>query len=45
MFFYTPVRHVGIWAGNGKVINATQNGEPVQLSDVAYLPMHNIRRI
>jgi cell wall-associated NlpC family hydrolase len=45
VFFYSPVSHVGIYAGNGMVLNATQSGEPVRYSNLAYLPFHNARRI
>ena len=45
VFFYSPVSHVGIYAGNGMVLNATQSGEPVQYSQLANLPFHNAVRI
>lgn len=45
VFFYSPVSHVGIYAGNGMVINATQSGHPVQYTKLSYLPFHNARRI
>ena len=45
VFFYSPVSHVGIYAGNGMVLNATQSGEPVQFSKLANMPFHNARRI
>ncbi len=45
VFFYSPVSHVGIYAGNGMVLNATQSGEPVQYTKLAYLPFHNAVRI
>ena len=45
VFFYSPVSHVGIYAGNGMVLNATQSGEPVQFSTLANLPFHNAVRI
>ena len=45
VFFYSPVSHVGIYAGNGMVLNATQSGEPVQLSKLANLPFHNAMRL
>lgn len=32
VFFYTPIQHVGIYIGNGRMINAT--GNQVQISDV-----------
>jgi cell wall-associated NlpC family hydrolase len=45
VFFYSPVSHVGIYAGNGMVLNATESGEPVQFSKLANMPFHNARRI
>jgi cell wall-associated NlpC family hydrolase len=45
VFFYSPVSHVGIYAGNGMVLNATQSGEPVQYSKLANLPFHNAMRL
>ena len=45
VFFYSPVSHVGIYMGDGKVLDATQSGEPVQISDMAYMPFHNARRV
>lgn len=45
VFFYSPVSHVGIYAGNGMVLNATESGEPVQLTRLAYMPFHNARRV
>ena len=30
-FYYTPIQHVGIYIGNGRIINAT--GNHVQISD------------
>lgn len=45
VFFYSPVSHVGIYMGDGKVLNATQSGEPVQISNMAYMPFHNARRV
>lgn len=32
VFFFTPIQHVGIYIGNGRMINAT--GNQVQISDV-----------
>jgi cell wall-associated NlpC family hydrolase len=45
VFFYSPVSHVGLYLGNGKILNATLSGEPVQISNMAYMPFHNARRI
>jgi peptidoglycan DL-endopeptidase CwlO len=45
VFFYSPVSHMGIYAGNGMVLNATESGQPVQYSKLANLPFHNARRL
>ncbi len=45
VFFYSPVSHVGIYAGNGIVLNATESGQPVQYTKLANMPFHNARRI
>ncbi|GAA4874664.1 NlpC/P60 family protein [Pseudonocardia benzenivorans] len=45
VFYYTPVSHVAIYIGDGKVVNATTEGEPVQISDLDDFPMHSARRI
>ncbi|HEX4247210.1 MAG TPA: NlpC/P60 family protein [Pseudonocardia sp.] len=45
VFFYSPVSHVGIYVGNGQVLNAPQTGDVVKLSPIARMPFHNARRI
>jgi peptidoglycan DL-endopeptidase CwlO len=45
VFFYSPVSHVGIYAGNGMVLNATESGQPVQYTKLANMPFHSARRI
>nr|WP_028925683.1 NlpC/P60 family protein [Pseudonocardia acaciae] len=35
IFFYSPITHVGIYAGNGKVLNAVQTGDTVRYSDLS----------
>jgi cell wall-associated NlpC family hydrolase len=39
IFFYRPVSHVGIYAGDGKVLNAVQSGDVVRYTDLS--KMHN----
>ena len=43
VFFFTPIAHVGIYIGNGKMINAT--GNRVQISDVWPSSFRGGRRI
>jgi cell wall-associated NlpC family hydrolase len=45
VFFYSPVSHVGIYVGNGQVLNAPQTGDVVKLSPISRMPYHNARRI
>lgn len=45
VFFYSPVSHVGIYAGNGKVLHASTSGEPVKYSDIDAMPFHNAIRV
>jgi cell wall-associated NlpC family hydrolase len=34
MFFYSPISHVGIYAGNGQMVHAVRPGTPVSLIDL-----------
>jgi cell wall-associated NlpC family hydrolase len=43
VFFYTPIHHVGIYIGNGKMVNAT--GDHVQIGTVWKSSYHGARRI
>ena len=43
VFFYNPIQHVGIYIGNGRMINAT--GSQVQISDVWQRGYHGASRI
>lgn len=45
VFFYTPVSHVGIYLGNGKVVHASEPGKPVKVSPMNRMPFHNARRL
>ncbi|AEA28311.1 NLP/P60 protein [Pseudonocardia dioxanivorans CB1190] len=45
VFFYSPVSHVGIYAGNGMVLNASTSGQPVKMSKLSSMPFHNARRL
>jgi cell wall-associated NlpC family hydrolase len=45
VFFYSPVSHVGIYMGGGKILHASTSGEPVKISDMSAMPFHNARRI
>jgi peptidoglycan DL-endopeptidase CwlO len=45
VFFYTPVHHVGIYIGGGKVVNAPRPGTPVKVSNLNSMPFHSARRV
>ncbi|GAA2097392.1 hypothetical protein GCM10009841_09680 [Microlunatus panaciterrae] len=44
VFFYSGIRHVAIYAGNGKVIHASRPGTPVQYLKMKYMPYMGARR-
>jgi hypothetical protein len=44
VFFGSPVHHVGVYVGNGKMLDAPHSGEKVQIRDVFETPSH-IRRV
>lgn len=44
VFFYSPVSHVGIYAGNGMVVHAPTFGQNVKVSPVEYMPYSSARR-
>lgn len=44
VFFYNA-SHVGIYVGDGKVVNAPQAGDVVKISSMAGMPFHNARRL
>ena len=45
VFFYSPVSHVAIYAGDGKVIQASRPGKPVNVGRVSDMPFAGARRI
>jgi cell wall-associated NlpC family hydrolase len=44
VFFYSPISHVGIYAGGGKVIHASRPGKPVAAIKISYMPYQGARR-
>ncbi|MEO9220894.1 MAG: NlpC/P60 family protein [Mycobacteriaceae bacterium] len=44
VFFYNPVSHVGIYDGNGNVLNAPDVGQNVKLTPLQYMPYTTARR-
>jgi len=45
VFFYTPVSHVGMYIGDGKIVHASSSKSPVKVSSMAGMPFHNARRL
>lgn len=45
VFFYSPVSHVGIYIGDGKMVHASTTGQPVQISSIGNREFHNARRV
>ena len=45
VFFYNPVSHVGIYAGDGKMINAPQTGDVVRYQTVNTRTFSGARRL
>lgn len=45
VFFYSPISHVAIYIGNGKVIQASRPGRPVNIGRVSDMPYSGARRV
>ncbi|MFC5993405.1 NlpC/P60 family protein [Pseudonocardia hispaniensis] len=45
VFYYTPASHVGIYAGDGKMINAPQSGDVVRYQTVSRSAFSGARRL
>jgi cell wall-associated NlpC family hydrolase len=44
IFFYSPVGHVGIYIGGGKMVHAPTSGDVVRVADVNTMPGYNTAR-
>jgi cell wall-associated NlpC family hydrolase len=44
VFFYSPVSHVGMYIGNGQMVHASTYGQPVKVTQLAYMPGFNSAR-
>jgi cell wall-associated NlpC family hydrolase len=44
VFFYAPVSHVGMYIGNGQMVHASTSGQPVKVTNLAYMPGFNSAR-
>jgi cell wall-associated NlpC family hydrolase len=44
VFFYSPVSHVGMYIGNGKMVHASTSGQPVKVASVDSMGNYNSAR-
>ena len=44
VFYYSPVSHVGIYIGNGRLVQAATYGQPVKVVEMRYMPGYNTAR-
>ncbi|WP_127782465.1 NlpC/P60 family protein [Rhodococcus sp. X156] len=44
VFFYSPVSHVGIYAGGGNMVHAPTEGQPVKVAPMGNMPYTGARR-
>ena len=44
IFFYSPVGHVGIYIGGGKMVHAPTSGDVVRIANVDTMPGYNTAR-
>lgn len=44
VFFYSPISHVSLYAGNGMIIDAPRPGKVVRYSKVSYMPFAGAKR-
>jgi cell wall-associated NlpC family hydrolase len=44
VFFYSPISHVGLYAGNGLLLHASRPGKPVGYIKMSYMPYAGARR-
>jgi peptidoglycan DL-endopeptidase CwlO len=44
VFFYSPISHVALYAGNGQIIHAPRPGKSVEYTSMSYMPYTGARR-
>lgn len=45
VFYYSPVSHVGIYMGDGKLVHAPRSGKTVEIVSVDSMPFNSARRV
>ncbi|MCW2747702.1 MAG: hypothetical protein JWP10_844 [Nocardioidaceae bacterium] len=45
IFYYSPVSHVAIYLGNGKIVHAPRPGRSVEIAGAFSMPFHSARRV
>ena len=44
VFFYSPISHVALYAGNGQIIHAPRPGKSVEYTSMSYMPFAGAKR-
>jgi cell wall-associated NlpC family hydrolase len=44
VFFYSPISHVALYAGNGQIIHAPRPGKSVEYTSMSYMPYTGAKR-
>ncbi|NHB84005.1 C40 family peptidase [Tessaracoccus sp. HDW20] len=45
MFYYSPVSHVGLYIGNGKIVDAANPRSGVRVTSLNSMPFTGARRV
>ncbi|MDO9378881.1 MAG: C40 family peptidase [Nocardioidaceae bacterium] len=45
VFYYSPVSHVGIYLGGGRLVHAPRTGKNVEIVSVSSMPINSVRRV
>jgi peptidoglycan DL-endopeptidase CwlO len=44
VFYYSPISHVGMYIGNGRIVHASRPGKPVKTDDIDLMPYNTAVR-